>query len=107
MEEVVPFYLERMICHNQCLGAYYDLLTRYYKEVTIWKTQYVHVLSSYEEMVAFMSSTGLRPYLEELEEEHERSRFICLLMEELRKVYPIQENGKILYPFERMEWIAQ
>ena len=82
------------------------MLGRYFEEVTIWQTNYVHVMSSYEEIVQFMSGTGLRPYFEELTEE-EQKQFIRMLIDELKKVYLVQENGKILFTFERIEWIAR
>lgn len=97
---------EQGMCHNFTLPEYYDMLGRYFEEVTIWQTNYVHVMSSYEEIVQFMSGTGLRPYFEELTEE-EQKQFIRMLIDELKKVYPVQENGKILFTFERIEWIAR
>lgn len=45
-------------------------------------------------------------YFEELTEE-EQKQFIRMLIDELKKVYPVQENGKILFTFERIEWIAR
>ena len=97
---------EKRLCHNKSLAEYYDMLGRYFKEITIWETHYAHVMASYEAIIQFMSSTGIRPYLEMLNEEKQQE-FIKKLMEELKKTYPIQENGKILFTFERIEWVTR
>ena len=98
--------VEKRLYHNKSLSEYYDILGRYFKEVTIWETHYAHVMASYEAIIQFVSGTGLRPYLEMLYEK-EQQEFIKRLMIELKKVYPVQENGKILFTFERIEWIAR
>lgn len=98
--------VEKIICHNKSLPEYYDILCRYFSEVTIWQTNYAHVMQQYEDIVKFVSATGIRPYLQVLNEE-EQKRFENRLIKELKKVYPVQANGKILFTFERIEFVAK
>ncbi|MBE6024932.1 MAG: methyltransferase domain-containing protein [Cellulosilyticum sp.] len=98
--------VEKGMCHNKSLSEYYDILCSYFEEVTIWQTNYAHVMNGYEDIVNFMSATGIRAYLQVLDQE-EQEWFIGQLIMELKKVYPVQKNGKILFTFERIEWIAK
>lgn len=98
--------VEKTMCHNKTLPQYYDMLCVHFSEVTIWQTNYAHVMNGHGDIVHFMKATGIRPYLQVLEEE-EQQLFIHQLIIELKKVYPVQKNGKILFPFERIEWIAK
>lgn len=98
--------VESKMCHNRTLNEYYDILSDYFENITIWQTNYAHVMDSYQAIVDFISATGIRPYLEILGEE-EQKQFIEKLLVELEKEYPVQKNGKILFPFERIEFIAQ
>lgn len=98
--------IEHVMCHNKSLAEYYDILCKYYENVTIWQTDYAHVMDSHESIVDFVSSTGIRPYLQVLSEE-EQKIFIKNLVAELENTYPVQKNGKILFTFERIEFIAK
>lgn len=98
--------IEKTMCHNATLTEYYDILCRYFADVTIWQTNYAHVMDSYEAIVQFISATGLRPYLEVMSES-EQIEMKDKLVTTLKEVYPRQENGKILFPFERIEFIAR
>ena len=94
------------VCHNRCLPEYYDILCEHYGEVTIWKTDYVHVLDDHQSIVDFVSATGIRPYLQVLNRE-EQSAFVQALLAELEQAYPTQKNGKVLFAFERIEFLAK
>ncbi|MGL4344969.1 MAG: methyltransferase domain-containing protein [Cellulosilyticaceae bacterium] len=92
-------------CSGMNMSRYYDILGRYYSEVEIWQTHYAHQMNSYDEIIAFISSTGLRPYLEKLDEEQKQA-FTEQLKEQIKACYLIQENQKILFVFERVFFIA-
>lgn len=98
--------VEKKMCHNKTLNEYYDILSEYFEDIVIWQTSYCHVMDTYEDIFNFISSTGIRPYLEVLNE-NEKEQFKNDLILELKKVYPIQKNGKILFPFERIEFVAK
>lgn len=98
--------IENTICHNKSLPEYYDILCSYYGDVTIWQTNYAHVMDCHESIVNFVSATGIRPYLQVLNDEGKKA-FIKSLIAELENEYPVQKNGKILFTFERIEIIAK
>lgn len=86
--------------------AYYDILTDMGCDVDIWRTTYYHVMDSHQSIIDWVSSTGLRPWLQELSESEQHrylARYHALLLEQ----YPLQENGKILLAFPRLFIVAK
>jgi trans-aconitate 2-methyltransferase len=87
---------------------YYDLLcTRAgAARIDLWETSYDHVMPSREAVVDFVRYTGLRPYLDVLSGEDERAEFLGDLLREVEKAYPSRADGKVLFPFKRLFFIA-
>lgn len=85
---------------------YYDLLSPVVSEIDLWETTYYHVLASHEGLIEWYRSTGMRPFLERLPDDVSRTRFEKDVLEECRNDYPMQKDGKILYPFKRIFFIA-
>ncbi|HAU4332239.1 trans-aconitate 2-methyltransferase [Citrobacter freundii] len=86
--------------------AYYDILTEAGCDVDIWRTTYYHIMESHQSIIDWVSSTGLRPWLQELSESEQRNylaRYHVLLQEQ----YPLQENGNILLAFPRLFIVAR
>ena len=86
--------------------AYYDILTEAGCDVDIWRTTYYHIMESHQLIIDWVSSTGLRPWLQELSESEQRNylaRYHVLLQEQ----YPLQENGNILLAFPRLFIVAR
>lgn len=71
----------------------------------IWTTEYVHVLSGADPVFAWMSGTGLRPYLDRLEGEM-RSGFETAIRQAFRAAYPPEADGRTLFPFRRLFVVA-
>ena len=86
-------------------GEYFDLLSELTDDFTIWKTTYCHQMNSYEELIEWYRGTGLRPYLAALPKEL-RADFENQLKEKIRQVYPQQKNGKIMFEFPRLFFLA-
>ena len=57
-------------------------------------------------MLEWFRGTGLRPYLEALTSEEDRLRFEGVLLDRYRVAYPRRGNGKILFPFRRLFFVA-
>lgn len=96
---------------RQALGCescsfYYDLLSPLSEEIDLWETKYIHIMESVESILEWFRGTGLRPYLEALPDDRERARFEAELLERYQATYPIQENGKVLFPFRRLFIVA-
>ncbi|HEY0292530.1 MAG TPA: trans-aconitate 2-methyltransferase [Hansschlegelia sp.] len=85
--------------------GYYDLLAPHAASVEVWRTTYVHPLDGAESIAGWCRSTGLRPYLDPLDEA-ERERFLALYTERLRAFYPERSGGKVLLRFPRLFMVA-
>ncbi|WP_339727834.1 trans-aconitate 2-methyltransferase [uncultured Gimesia sp.] len=85
---------------------YYDLLAPLTTKIDLWETEYIHIMESAEAILEWFRGTGLRPYLEALADDDQRSQFEQELLARYRDAYPIQQNGKVLFPFRRLFIVA-
>ena len=85
---------------------YYEVLLRTRLHIELWVTQYFHIMNSHSDLIEWHKSTGLRPYLESLPSEESRNLFIKAMDEEIRQRYRPSSDGKVLYPFRRIFFIA-
>jgi trans-aconitate 2-methyltransferase len=86
--------------------AYYDILTEAGCEVDIWRTTYYHQMDSHQAIIDWVSATGLRPWLQDLNES-EQQRYLHRYHQLLEEQYPLQENGQILLAFPRLFMVAR
>jgi trans-aconitate 2-methyltransferase len=87
-------------------NGYYELLKPHCRQLEIWNTAYHHVLDGVQGIVDFVSTTGLRPYLDPLDEAM-RTQFINSYRSRLMKAYPDMFDGKVLMRFPRLFIVAQ
>ncbi|TCW08546.1 trans-aconitate 2-methyltransferase [Raoultella sp. BIGb0138] len=85
---------------------YYDILTRSGCEVDIWRTTYYHPLASHQAIIDWLQSTGLRPFLQALDDT-QREAFLERYLALLQQHYPLQCNGKVLLLFPRLFIVAR
>lgn len=85
---------------------YYTLLKPHCRSLDIWHTAYYHALEGVQGIVDFVSTTGLRPYLDPLDEE-KRGKFVETYRNNLAKAYPVALDGKVLMRFPRIFIVAQ
>ncbi|KAB0681194.1 trans-aconitate 2-methyltransferase [Aureimonas leprariae] len=85
---------------------YYDLLAREASAVDIWRTTYHHVMKSAEAIVEWVSATGLRPFLEPLDE-RERADFVAAYTARIDAAYPPLADGRRLLRFPRLFLVAR
>jgi trans-aconitate 2-methyltransferase len=90
------------------IGAYSD----YYRwlrplgaKLQIWQTTYVHALKGVSELVDWFRGSGLRPFLNPLDE-REREHFLARYMEELAAAYPAEPDGRVLFLYPRLFIVA-
>lgn len=86
---------------------YYNILCNLTHKIDLWETDYFHIMNSHSDIVKWYSGSGLRPYFDCLKNDSLISDFsndyeICL-----GEVYPSQSDGKVLFPFTRIFFIAQ
>jgi trans-aconitate 2-methyltransferase len=84
---------------------YYDLICSDYKSVDLWQTDYIHILESQYSIIEWIRSTGMKPYLDCLKDE-EKPLFENEVLVEIKHDYPIQNDGKVLFPFKRLFMIG-
>jgi len=88
-------------------AAYYDrlaLLSR--DDLDVWETEYLHVLSGEDAVLAWMRGTALRPLLTALSGA-DREEFERACAERLRRAYPCRADGHTLLPFRRIFIVAR
>jgi trans-aconitate 2-methyltransferase len=63
-------------------------------------------MDSHFSILEMIRSTGLRPYLDRLETEPDKKDFEEEVLMEIVRNYPGQKNGKVIFPFKRLFFIA-
>jgi trans-aconitate 2-methyltransferase len=86
---------------------YYDILSELYYSIDIWVTDYIHILDSQISILEMIRSTGLRPFLDRLENDTDKYDFEALVLKEIKKDYLLQKDGKVLFPFKRLFFTAK
>jgi trans-aconitate 2-methyltransferase len=87
-------------------GFYYDQISSLFPLVEMWETYYMHIMDSHISILEMIRSTGLRPYHEKLGTEENRQAFDDEIRKEIERDYPVQKNGKVIFPFRRLFFIA-
>lgn len=88
-------------------GFYYDVLSKEMVSIELWETCYLHVLASRFAIIEWIRSTGMKPYLDSLGSDTERSEFEKNVLTEVDHDYPLQHDGKVFFPFKRLFVIGQ
>ena len=81
--------------------VYFDLLRGCASEIDIWTTTYLQVLEGENPVVEWVKGTGLRPILNDLDEA-QREQFLAEYTRRIARQYPVREDGRTVYPFERL-----
>jgi trans-aconitate 2-methyltransferase len=85
--------------------VYYDWLAGRVRHLDIWETEYVQVLQGEDPVLEWVTSTGLRPILNGLDDA-DRDVFLNTYRQRLREAYPMRADGHTLYPFRRLFIVA-
>jgi trans-aconitate 2-methyltransferase len=87
-------------------SRYYDVMRPDAARIDIWHTIYNHVLADAASIVEFVRSTGLRPFLDPLDEPT-RSEFVARYTAKIAEAYPAMADGKVMLGFARLFIVAQ
>ncbi len=85
---------------------FYDLLSALTPRMELWLTTYLHILDSHQDLIDWYSSTGLKTCLERIETDEGKEQFKRQILEECKGGYPVQRDGKVMFPFKRLFFIA-
>lgn len=96
----------RPIARVQEPADYYDVLKPLSAELEVWETIYQQPLTGKDPVAQYTSSTGLRPYLELLQEP-ERTAFYEAYAGLVAKAYPTRPDGITIFPFRRLFMVAR
>ena len=84
----------------------YDLLAPLAASVDVWQTVYQHPVPSARAIVDWLRSTGLRPFLDPLDDA-EREAFLADYETRLAAAYPPRADGLRLLAFPRLFFVAR
>ena len=84
---------------------YYDLLAPNATHLDVWTTEYQHVLTGDDAVLEWVTSTGLRPILNGLNDA-DRDVYREEYRRRLNRQYPRRADGATLYPFQRLFFVA-
>ena len=85
--------------------VFYDSLKPFATHIDIWHSIYNHVLADAAAIVAWVQSTGLRPFLDPLTPD-ERTAFLADYTSRIALAYPPTIDGKVLLRFPRLFIVA-
>lgn len=85
---------------------YYSVLQPLATRLSIWETEYYHILDGPGAILEWFRGTGLRPFLAALENEEQRRLFEERLLAGYTRNYRRQRDGRVLFPFRRLFIIA-
>lgn len=88
------------------IGGYYDLLARDAAHVDVWHTIYQHPMASAAAIVDWVSSTGLKPFVDALDAELKAS-YLAAYERRIAQAYPPRVDGKLLLAFPRLFMVAR
>jgi trans-aconitate 2-methyltransferase len=88
------------------IGGYYDLLAGEAAAVDVWHTIYQHVMASPAAIVEWVSSTGLRPFVDPLPPDL-RASYLAAYERCIARDYPARADGKFLLAFPRLFFVAR
>lgn len=85
---------------------YFDLLAEISSDFSMWHTVYFHRMPSQYSIIEWYRATGLKPYLDVLPDD-KKTEFENDVFEEVKRAYPVQNNGEVIFRFPRLFFIAK
>lgn len=84
---------------------YYRCLRPHCGRVDVWQTTYHHPLPGADAVVEWFKGSGLRPFLQPLDEA-ERADYLARYRDAVARAYAALPDGTVLLPFPRLFFVA-
>lgn len=91
--------------HNLMPEEYYDLLSAISSHFEMWQTTYFHTVDNFEGIINWYEGSGLRPYLELLDDDQKQD-LKNELLEKIKQSYSVRSNGKVILKMPRLFFVA-
>ncbi|MGI3902827.1 MAG: trans-aconitate 2-methyltransferase [Janthinobacterium lividum] len=88
------------------VDAYYDLLAASAVEVDVWRTAYQHPMADAKAIVAWVSATGLKPFIDPLSPDL-KAGFLDTYERAIDSAYAVRSDGRRLLAFPRLFIVAR
>lgn len=86
--------------------TYYDQIATLTDQIDLWQTIYYHIMGSHQDLIDWSRGTYMRPFLNALPTEELQEVFAADVLQAIKPAYIPQENGHILFPFQRIFFTA-
>ena len=87
-------------------AVYYELLARRVRHIDMWEIEYQQVMQDTASIAEWLKGSGLRSFLPLLNDD-ERARFLARYQAEIDAAYPVQSDGRVLFPFRRLFMVCE
>jgi trans-aconitate 2-methyltransferase len=87
-------------------AEFYNALIPHAAHVDIWRTTYSHILADPPAIVEWVKGTGLQPFLNLIDDEHAKKRYLNQYERLLKERYPKLADGKVLLAYPRLFIVA-
>lgn len=92
--------------HTLSQEEYFDVISRLTDDFEMWQTTYFHRMPDHAAIMDWYRATGMRPYLEALNE-RDSAEFERQVLERVQREYEVRENGEIIFRFPRFFFVAK
>ena len=86
---------------------YYDIISGLSRCVTLWETEYCHVMENHQALIDWSSSTAMLPYLSRLPSPSDVDAFLADVLVGVKTAYPVRSDGKVLFKFKSLFFIVR